>query len=127
MDIIGERRLLKLAGILDEADAAHRAKKEPTYDQEQITHECGTPACAIGHWIRHSRGRLMITEHGVLLHREVFGAEGIRFVGSAEFRISGEQAIELFAHDGCGEAKTAKQAARYIRKFVKRVRKAEGR
>lgn len=127
MDIVGERRLLKLADILDEADATHRAKKEPTYDQEQVTHDCGTPACAIGHWIHHSRGRVVLTDNDILLHTEVFGAEGVILVGSAEFRITGDQSYELFSGRGCGKAKTAKQAARYIRKFVKRVRKAEGR
>lgn len=127
MDAVGERRLLKLAGILDVADAVHRANKEPTYDQQQIKHNCGTPGCAIGHWIRHSRGRIIFYSNGLLTHEEVFGAEGISAVGSIEFRITRDQSVELFAGDGCGNAKTAKQAAKYIRRFVKQVKKLEGR
>ena len=127
MDIVGERRLLKLAGILDLADAQHRARKEPTYDQQQIHHDCGTPACAIGHWIRHSRGRITVSEEGVISYPEVFGAEGITFVGALEFRITGPQAFELFGNNGCDEARTAKQAAKYIRRFVKRIKKLENR
>jgi hypothetical protein len=125
MDIVGERRLLKLADILDSADEIHRAKKEPTYDQMSIEHNCGTPACAIGHWIRHSRGRIHFSEHGVLTHADVFGAEGVGHAGAAEFRISFEQSVELFGGSGCARAATAKQAAAYIRRFVKRVKKAE--
>lgn len=128
MDIVGERRLLKLASALDVADEIHRARKEPTYDQKQIKHDCGTPACAIGHWIRHTRGRIYLTDGGELFHKESeCFISGVQHTGSIEFRITYSQADELFGIDGCGEAKTAKQAARYIRKFVNRVRKAEGR
>jgi hypothetical protein len=127
MDIVGERRLLKLADILDLADETHRAKKQPTYNQMHIEHDCGTPACAIGHWIRHSRGRVYLTSNDVLLHKDAFGAEGVCLVGSVEFRITGEQAYELFGGRGCDEARTAKQAAKYIRRFVKRVKQLEGR
>lgn len=125
MDIVGERRLLKLADILDTADADHKVKKKPTYDQMQITHDCGTPACAIGHWIRSTRGRIILTSDDVLKHAEVFGSEGTSAVGAAEFRITPGQAHELFGGDGCGSAKTAKEAARYIRRFVKRVKQSE--
>lgn len=127
MDIVGERRLLKLADVLDLADERHRAKKEPTYDQGQITHDCGTPACAIGHWIPHSRRRLIFTKEGVLFHAENFGIDGIRNAGHKEFRITYDQSDELFSSHGCGGARTAKQAAKYIRRFVKRVKKIEAR
>lgn len=127
MDAVGERRLLTLAWDLDTADEKHRSKKQPTYDQHQIKHNCGTPACAIGHWIRRTRGRIALSKDGVLTHAEVFGSEGVSAVGSIEFRITREQANELFAGDGCGKAKTAKQAAKYIRRFVKRIKKLEGR
>lgn len=126
MDTVGKRRLLTLADDLDVADAKHRAKKQPTYDQRQIKHDCGTPACAIGHWIRRTRGRIHMSEHGVLTHSEVFGAEGVGHVGAAEFRISFKQSVELFGGSGCDKATTAKQAATYIRRFVKRVSKLEG-
>jgi hypothetical protein len=128
MDIVGERRLLKLAGILDDADMLHRTNQEPTYNQGSVNHPCGTPACAIGHWKRHSRGRIIFSmDNYTLIHTESFGSCGIRMVGAAEFRITQNEAEELFGGRGCDDAKTAKQAAKYIRKFVRRKQKEQGR
>jgi hypothetical protein len=128
MDAVGERRLLTLAADLAVVDANYRAKKRPTYSQRTIKHDCGTPACAIGHWIRRARGRIVLSKDGVLTHKEtLFTCEGVSAVGSIEFRITRDQAYELFGGIGCGGATTAKQAASYIRQFVKRVKKLEGR
>jgi hypothetical protein len=99
-------RLERLARILDTADAEHRAKGEPTYCQEQLRHPCGTPACAAAHYAKHTR-RVM----------------SVLFKWESEFQISPDEAVQLFASDGCGRAKTAKQAAKYIRKFIARKRK----
>jgi hypothetical protein len=103
---IGNRRLLKLASILDTADAEHRRRGEPTYDQRAFDHQCGTPACAYGHWISQSH----VNRRLVLNEREA----------ESEFAISPHEADELFSHRGCNYARTAKQAAKYIRKFVAR-------
>jgi hypothetical protein len=47
----GDTALLLLADMLDKADEEHEKRGEPTYDQTAFAHSCGTPACAIGHWM----------------------------------------------------------------------------
>lgn len=142
---VGIRRLLKLAGILDTADARHRMKKERVYGQMDIAHPCGTPACALGHWAFNERRRwryqINTYTHDHLADgsaptapvvfavvqlktRRPQGDCGYLFEDAInDFGITTKQAYELFDIDGCGDARTAKQAARYIRKFVKRLQK----
>ncbi len=118
----GANRLLKLALILDTADKLHEKKGEPTYCQEQYRHFCGTPACALGHWAAANPKRWTFDKLGF-----PFVARGLESgVHSAvdEFGISYSEVVELFHSNGCGKAKTAKEAARYIRAFVKRKLKA---
>jgi hypothetical protein len=105
---IGNRRLLKLASILDTADAEHRKRGEPTYEQGCFRHECGTPACALGHWIAHDDGWL---DQGS--SADFLKAKDVFVLGAGDSQV-------LFGTDGCGGARTAKQAAKYIRAFVAR-------
>jgi hypothetical protein len=100
-------RLEHLAHILDTADAEHRKNGEPTYSQWCQFHLCGTPSCALGHY----RAR---TER----------ARSLAFYEEKEFGLSQAETEELFDCDGCGGAKTAKQAAKYIRKFIARKRRS---
>lgn len=113
---VGNRRLLKLADILDEADADHRAKKEPTYNQGRFVHPCGAPACALGHWAAHQPSRWRL---GMQCVDPCSGAQ-IREQAAVDFALGMYDYDLLFAAGGCGEAKTGKQAARFIRKFVAR-------
>lgn len=103
----GQRNLLKLAAILDTADAEHRKRGEPTYDQTIYEHECHTPACALGHWEKHKRRS-----------GESFSDESF-----SDFYIDDQEHYDLFSFEGCNNAKTAKQAAKYIRAFVRRREK----
>jgi hypothetical protein len=120
---VGAERLLKLADILDAADALHRENKEPRYNQEAFIHPCGTPACALGHWAA-ANPRRWRTDEEIGMFRWVYlransSDEPLEDAGQ-EFGISPGEASELFDHDGCGAARTGKQAAKYIRKFVER-------
>jgi hypothetical protein len=109
----GNRRLLKLADILDVADALHRKRKEPTYSQLDVEHGCGTPACAYGHAVANrDLRRAGIPSYSDWNRREEFFA-----VAATEF-------YDIFGGDGCNGARTAKQAARYIRTFAKRRERA---
>lgn len=116
---IGNARLLRLANILDTADQAHAEKGEPTYYQPKFAHECGTPACALGHWAFNNRKRWTWknTDSGVICRRK--NSPGTGLFESAEFDLNVYQANELFGNSGCGEAKHAQDAATYIREFVK--------
>ena len=110
---IGNRRLLVLAAILDTADAEHRRKGEPTYNQTYWYHynessEPVGPACAGAHWEVSPQGRRVARE-GVV---------------TDPFAVNNEEWNELFSGTGCNNASTAKQAAKYIRGFVRRREKA---
>lgn len=117
---LGWKRLLKLADILDVADAEHRAKGEPTYFQAPVVHPCGAPACAIGHYAAAAASKQRgwgLSQFGVLRYGEPIGIFGSEV--RAEFDINLTDALNLFDANGCGGARTAKQAAKYIRKLVK--------
>jgi hypothetical protein len=107
----GNRRLLKLADILDVADALHRKRGEPGYDQERYTHPCGSPACALGHAYTDAAFR----RAGMRDPRRTTPETDAEF-----FRVNVIDNFLLFGDDGCNNARTAKQAARYIRAFVER-------
>jgi hypothetical protein len=128
----GKERLLKLADILDVADAEHRKNNEPAYDQCSVGHPCGTPACALGHWAAANPRRFIWNpraeeEGGSVISYKPDPSAGFYEMGSREFDLTSEQSTELFDGDGCGDARTGKAAARYIRKFVKRVEREQER
>lgn len=121
---VGNRNLMKLAAILDKADAEHRKKGEPTYKQEAVAHGCGTPACAIGHWMANVESQryefFKLRENGGLYRfRSNRAFVDIIGLGERTFHLTEEQSDDLFGSEGCDEAQTAKQAADYIRKFVR--------
>lgn len=118
---VGNRRLLKLADILSKADATHKKKSEPNYDQQFYAHECGTPACALGHWATANRRWVWLGLKYDLFPRLRNNSHGSTTEDAMEeFHLTEDEADELFEVDGCGNAQTAKEAARYIRAFVKR-------
>lgn len=116
-------RLLELADILDRADADHDAKGEPRYKQYVYTHECNTPACALGHWAAAH------PERWTLNPRSEYESEP-KLLDSPyttpfqdarhEFDLTRGDVDELFSWDGCGAALSASEAAAYIRAFVGR-------
>lgn len=119
---IGLKRLLKLADILDVADAEHRKRGEPMYSQSTFSHLCGSPACALGHWAATNQKRgWKLTLGGVKYkgYSVACDSEDVR----NEFGLSWKEAANLFSYSGCDSAQTAKQAAKYIRKFVARKQK----
>lgn len=123
---LGARRLLRLAKILDTADALHKERGERTYSQDVFVHHCGTPACALGHYAANNKRR----GWGFKAADYSFGTGHVTYNGHSqscadprvldEFDLSFTEAIELFSGDGCNGARTGKQAAKYIQRFVKR-------
>jgi hypothetical protein len=121
---VGNRRLLKLAAILDAADKRHRERQEPTYNQAAFVHPCGTPACAIGHWAAANPRRWRISSIGPIGLVEPRNSRPLGVFQEAvkEFALDAHDYgwDELFSKDGCGSAKNGKQAAKYIRQYVAR-------
>lgn len=132
----GNRRLLQLAKILDRVPAVKQVGKDKMrgYDQEAVTHPCGSPACAWGHWLYGNKERFkrIALEDGArkndikfVLDRwhsssVVHDGRYVSFydAGEREFALSPGETTMLFEAHGCGRATTGKQAANYIRIFV---------
>lgn len=112
---VGLSKLLELAEILEKADALHKKRGEPTYDQSKTFHSCGTPACAWGHWLA-AKKQNSERRHWGLAYDMVSG----------EFGITTDEVHDIFGPCGCGWLDsdspyiTSKDAAAYIRGFVAR-------
>lgn len=129
----GNRRLLELADLLEDIPEVHREGDELRgYKQSAITHPCGSPACAWGHWILSTSGRL---RRALAVVREGHGGIKRVFVtmdngdtqtikiptieaADAEFNLNSYERNMLFGEHGCGLAKTGAEAAIAIRRFV---------
>lgn len=87
---------------------------------------CGTPACALGHYA--SRTDLQHT-FKLKMDGEIYGIDGTHLWYDQavldHFGIDSNESELLFAVDGCGNAKTNIQAAKFIEKFVKNKFKAD--
>lgn len=117
---MNKERLLNVAKAL-------RESKNPRGFTMNVVHKCGTPACAIGHYAarRDLQEEIQLpssrSDNGSLIIG-VWGAAKLtggwtRFV-SDHFDIEPEQVDELFGFSGCGKARTAIQAAKYIERLV---------
>jgi hypothetical protein len=103
---IGLQNLLALATELERVDQIYRENGfDEGYCQRTILHPCGTPACAWGHYI--TMRALPNTDQGILDSQAPFG-------------ISFCESLELFGQFGCSDARTAGQAASYIRRFMEK-------
>ena len=134
----GRKRLLKLADYLMTADEQHLRKGERTYKQSAWVHPCGAPACAFGHY-----AAMPMNRRRFVLSPPPFQSDGVGQItrrngddvdpfwndgfAAREFGVTSDEADKLFAHNGCGGAKTAQMAAEYIREFVARKDKAQKR
>lgn len=109
-----------------------------TPEKAQEKNWCGTPACVLGHYgsrpdlqrlfvvelvpeslTYNSEGNLVKIEHPELKYRS---GGGLCFSDDEfldHFGVTEQQAIDLFDMNGCGNAKTPKEAVTFIRKFVK--------
>lgn len=122
MKAIHKKRLLNVAKALRES------KVPEAFDMRFFTHihgyERGTPACALGHYAsrRDLQRALKINGHGFVMFGGIYaGCFALFAVG--HFGITQKEAVLLFSSTGCGGAKTAKAAARYIERFVARKEK----
>lgn len=113
MKAVYKRRLLKAADIVDKVP-------KRLFDIESIDAQCGTPACVLGHY------GIAYPRSGVT--KVLFGLRIVSLESAmSHFCLTEEETDELFSGWGCGDAKTGKQAAKYIRKFVERKEKEDRR
>lgn len=112
--------------LLNVAKALRESKYPTRFSMRRFGDDCGTPACALGHYAvrRDLQGIFTLNKTGYL--RRIKGREdGVSGVTDStilrHFGITHKQAFELFRGDsGCGGALTTTQAADYIEKFVER-------
>jgi hypothetical protein len=118
------------------------------YNGRFTPHLCWTPACAFGNYVaRRDLQRSFSMESvfrdalgmevsgpapGGSVHGKLCNSVGERINHTRpevleHFGINVVEADELFSSAGCGAAKTGKQAARYIERFVARKRRAQAR
>jgi hypothetical protein len=116
-------RLLNVARALRESPTPEK------FEMGNVTHACGTPACAIGHYIARQdlqqefkplpvdsiyMGSLGTAK--IVIGEDVFDWENVRV--REHFDITAREFEELFGPSGCGMAKTPIEAAEYIERFV---------
>lgn len=134
MEAIYKKRLLNVARALREspkpkAFTMHCYVGGDTWDFDTSHNWCGTPACALGHYAaRTDLQRLMRILNGKAVYRESIYGSSICYADECvlkHFGIYWSEAGCLFGSEGCGNAKTTKQAARYIERFVARKEKED--
>ena len=125
---IGNQRLLNVARALRESI------KPKDFTMECYINECGTPACALGHYAFRSdlqtEFKLVIitdesSQYYDIEHKNDEGYS-LNFDDPEvleHFAITDGDSWNLFSADGCGYANTALEAALYIENFVKERRK----
>lgn len=126
MNAIHLKRLSQVAVALEDASRYQFFVKIFTmkkwgYESDPVN--CGTPACAIGHFaVRTDLQKSFELRGDTLFYKG-------RDVGTpAEFRryfgLSYGEAKLLFSVSGCDKAQTPRQAAKFIRKFIAKKRKS---
>lgn len=136
---IQTRRLENAALVLEEATNL-KVDGERQFNMEKFVHFCGAPACVLGYYgSRTDLQKLMVISGTKTKVKGRFGeyrldAQLVYRKGLYEqdivdyyderlldhFGLNAEQSYELFGSEGCGGANTPLQAARYIRKFIKK-------
>ena len=117
------KRLLNVAKSLREA--APKRKKDGKFSMEDYVNRCGTPACALGHYAARTDLQKTFKIRNSLYYNNEFYLSQPDDGGEEHFGIYADEHVELFGVDGCDNAKTPIQAARYIEGFVKRKQKAK--
>lgn len=129
---LGNVRLLKLASFLEDVPEVTPVGEELRgYSQEFIVHPCGSPACAWGfyqHIDKRTRDRLLKSAKKTEERESTYTGHGrviyvwLGEVARAEFHLDSYQEEAIFGATGCNDAKTGKEAADYIRAFVRNRR-----
>ena len=115
MNKVHERRLRNVIRALKESP------NPKAFTMSCFINSCGTHACALGHYAARRdlqrEFRVITNDRGVRgLDECMFAAEKSR----KHFGLDDGEFAELFGTTGCGNAKTAKKAIRYIEKFIER-------
>jgi hypothetical protein len=114
--IEGDKRLMLLSAHLERADDRHGERYEPRYNQRITMHDCGTPACALGHYAAMSGPTQRIRVTNDRPYHPFVGATW-DIIG-AEFQLTHDETDTIFESSGCACAQSSREAAAFIRRFV---------
>jgi hypothetical protein len=117
--------------LLNVALALRESRRPDMFDMGSECHDCGTPACAIGHYaarrdlqdvfeIRALKFYSGKSYADLYIYGEVAGAWWEEQPTCQYFGITPDEGTELFYVIGCDGAKTPTEAAEYIERFVQR-------
>ena len=129
---VGAPRLLELADILERATKYRQDRWFHAWgefsgytNRGYLKHECGTPACALGHWAAANKDRWVSVDGSPVL-RDLSSMHPADSTAE-DFCINEREHAELFGVNGCGDAcDDGKKAAEYIREFVRRKMMCRG-
>lgn len=124
-------RLDRLRKVVQALREVPREQK-PHFTMSCYVHNCGTPACALGHFAaRRDLQRAFkivksVNWSGQRIARAYCNGDWDLLTCSiAYFGLTGPQADDLFGPVGCNRAETPAQAASYIERFIKRIEKEQ--
>ena len=115
--------------LLNVARALRESKKPEEFTMHFYAADCGTPACALGHYAaRHDlQDCFALDQDGDLVEVGTDDGEGFQLLTSWDFAdvlnhfgITLDEADKLFSSHGCSGATTPIEAAEYIEQFVER-------
>lgn len=130
MEDIHALRLLNVARALEESQIPEAfcmgfygyATRDYNAHSRHDEHPCGTPGCALGHYAarRDLQQAFILGQHNDILRTD--GTDYHAYYDGAyvldHFGIDEQDARILFGENGCGDAQTAGEAARFIRAYV---------
>lgn len=106
--------------LLNVARACRETKFPDRFNMGTYSWICGTPACAIGNYAARAdlQDEFTLDRLGNLNRNDgdYYGSSSLE----EHFGVGRDAAYELFGSRGCGNAKTAIEAAEYIEAFVAR-------
>ena len=106
--------------LLDVATSLRDNPRSPTFYMGRFGFDCNTPCCALGHYaVRRDLQRVFVlNDDGDLFATRACEMGHDTRAVLAHFGITYYEANELFAEDGCDNADTPIQAAKYIERFL---------
>ncbi len=125
MNAIQKKRLLNVARALRESEIPK------DFRMVAFRNECGTPACALGHYVARQDLQRAFTwgrpggdyPRDRFPHSKKSGHEVFYTYPEIQehFGLNEKQLEELFGEDGCGDARGPRSAAQYIERFVQHL------
>lgn len=106
--------------LLNVARALRESQVPGDFTMVRLVNPCGTPACALGHYAARTdlQDEYWIDAYGRFRCVSDDRGDDDDDSDAKHFGITSDESSELFGTEGCGEAKTAIEAAEYIEQFV---------